>query len=89
MNVLNIVFLSVQDVRPGLVFKKSTKRQYELEEKHKSANEKMRKLQKPARELEVEKRQEGLEKAIGSSNKGDCLTSNTCLIGCNFILLVS
>lgn len=66
----NMYFFSVQDVRPGLVFKKSTKRQYELEEKHKTVNEKMRKLQKPARELEEERRQEGLEKAIDSSNKG-------------------
>ena len=61
---------SVKDVRPGLVFKHSTKRQFQLEEQHRSANEKMRKLNKPVRVLEVEKREEGLTTAISSQNKG-------------------
>lgn len=53
-----------------MVFKQSVKRQFELEEKHRSTNEKMRKVQLPVRELEIEKRQEGLEKAIDTGNKG-------------------
>lgn len=64
------MFYSVQDVRPGLVFKQSVKRQHELEEKHKSANEKMRKLNKPVRVLEAEKREEGLSTALDTQNKG-------------------
>ncbi len=61
---------SVKDVRPGLVFKQSTKRQFQLEEQHRSANEKMRKLNKPVKVLEAEKREEGLSTAITSQNKG-------------------
>ena len=61
---------SVKDVRPGLVFKQSTKRQFQLEEQHRSANEKVRKLNKPVRVLEAEKRDEGLSTAITSQNKG-------------------
>ena len=61
---------SVKDVRPGLVFKQSTKRQFQLEEQHQSANEKMRKLNKPVKVLEAEKREEGLSTAITSQNKG-------------------
>ncbi|KAK4030015.1 G patch domain-containing protein 11 [Daphnia magna] len=60
----------VKDVRPGLVFKQSTKRQFQIEEQHRSANEKMRKLNKPVRVLEAEKREEGLSTAISSQNKG-------------------
>ena len=65
---------SVKDVRPGLVFKQSTKRQFQLEEQHRSANEKVRKLNKPVRVLEAEKRDEGLSTAITSQNKG--ITNN-------------
>lgn len=64
------IFCSVKDVRPGLVFKQSTKRQFQIEEQHRSANEKMRKLNKPVRVLEAEKREEGLSTAISSQNKG-------------------
>jgi hypothetical protein len=41
-----------------------------LEEQHRSANEKMRKLNKPVKVLEAEKREEGLSTAITSQNKG-------------------
>lgn len=61
---------SVKDVRPGLVFKQSIKRQFQLEEQHRSSNEKSRRLNKPVRVLEAEKREEGLSTAISSQNKG-------------------
>jgi len=41
-----------------------------LEEDHRTANEKMRKLHKPVKVLEAEKREEGLNTAISSANKG-------------------
>ena len=41
-----------------------------MEEDHRTANEKMRKLHKPAKVLEAEKREEGLNTAISSANKG-------------------
>jgi hypothetical protein len=41
-----------------------------VEEDHRTANEKMRKLHKPVRVLESEKREEGLNTAISSGNKG-------------------
>jgi len=60
----------VKDVRPGLVFKKSTKRQFEIEEKQQKANEKHRNINKPAKVLEAERREEGLKEAIPVQNKG-------------------
>ncbi len=54
-----------------MVFKHSTKRQFQLEEEHRSANEKMRKIHKPTRVLEAERREEGLSTAIDTKdNKG-------------------
>lgn len=60
----------VKDVRPGLVFQKSTKRQHQLEEKQQKANEKYREKNKPVRELEAERREEGMKEAIPVQNKG-------------------
>jgi len=60
----------VKDVRPGLVFKKSVKRQFQLEEEQQKANDKTRSLNKPVRLLEAERREEGLKEAIPTQNKG-------------------
>ena len=68
--MLLILFHSVQDVRPGLAFKQSTKRQWNVEKKQKTVNEHVRKNQKPTRVLEAERREEGLSVAISSENKG-------------------
>lgn len=61
---------SVKDVRPGLVFKQSIKRRFQVEENQKASNEKHRKIQKPAKVLEIERREEGLSMAIATENKG-------------------
>ena len=61
---------SVQDVRPGLLFKPSIKRQFEVEQKQKKVNENQRKVNKPANVLEAERREEGLKEAITADNKG-------------------
>lgn len=59
------------DVRPGLIFKRGTKREYELEEKHKLKNYESRTKSKKI--LEVEQREQGLQQLIGEENKGYAL----------------
>jgi len=59
------------DVRPGLVFQKSTKRKYEQEHVHKITNQRSR--MKPRKVIEEEQREEGLQKALGMENKGFAL----------------
>ncbi|RZB49912.1 G patch domain-containing protein 11 [Asbolus verrucosus] len=56
-----------QDIRPGLVFNRTTKRQYELEKKKKEIEAKR---PKSNREREEELREKGLNTAISSENKG-------------------
>lgn len=60
----------VKDVRPGLVFKQSTKRQFQLEEEKQKANERNRNKNKPVSVLEAERREEGLKEVIPAQNKG-------------------
>lgn len=57
-----------EDVRPGLVLSKTVKRKYEIERKHTDANKKS--YRKPLKQLEEEKRTEGLNSALKSDNKG-------------------
>ena len=56
-----------KDTRPGLV-PKTVAKQYEKEENVKVLNEKYK--TKPRKQLETEKREEGLQKTLGSENKG-------------------
>ena len=58
----------MKDVRPGLVFKASTKRKIEVEQKKKVLIERGR--MKPQNVLEQERRAEGLKSAIPAGNKG-------------------
>lgn len=56
------------DIRPGLVLKQATKRKIEAEEKHKRANAATK--VKSRKVIEVEQREEGLQKALSTENKG-------------------
>ncbi|KAG1697886.1 G patch domain-containing protein 11 [Nymphon striatum] len=53
------------DVRPGLIWNRSTKRSVEISKK-----QKIRKKQKPMKVIENENREEGLNTALSSENKG-------------------
>jgi len=61
-----------EDVRPGLKRSHATKRDHELQKK-KSECDVLRKTKKSKAELESEKREEGLQKSLDSSNKGFAL----------------
>ncbi|CAH1364806.1 hypothetical protein MTP99_001166 [Tenebrio molitor] len=56
-----------EDLRPGLVFNRTTKRRYELEKKRKDIEAKK---PKNSKEREAELRENGLNTAISSDNKG-------------------
>lgn len=58
------------DVRPGLVNSHKIARRMKLEEEKKHAEEEQKVKQKPLKQLEVERREEGLNSAITSDNKG-------------------
>lgn len=60
-----------RDIRPGLIRSQSTKRKYELERKQLESNKKS--YVKPLKKLEEERRLEGLNSALTSSNKGFAL----------------
>jgi len=59
------------DVRPGLKRTHATKREHELEKKKSECN--LTKMKKSKAVLESEKREEGLQKSLDSSNKGFAL----------------
>jgi len=61
-----------EDVRPGLKRSHATQRDHELQKK-KSERDVLRKTKKSKAELESEKREEGLQKSLDSSNKGFAL----------------
>ena len=58
------------DVRPGLVHDHKIARRLKLEEEKKQAEEEQKHRQKPVKQLEAERREEGLSSAITSDNKG-------------------
>ncbi|CAH1791413.1 unnamed protein product [Owenia fusiformis] len=62
-----------EDVRPGLVHSKKTSRQNEIEKKQKEKQKFIKETYKPKKVLEHEKREEGLNSAISSENKGFAL----------------
>lgn len=64
------ILAKCSDTRPGLVSSK-TARKHHLEKKNKESNAKN--LVKPKAQIEHEKREEGLQAAISSSNKGFAL----------------
>lgn len=68
--MIYIFFANSSDTRPGLVSSK-TARKHHLEKKNKESNAKN--LVKPKAQIEHEKREEGLQAAISSSNKGFAL----------------
>ncbi|KAK8746240.1 hypothetical protein OTU49_017318 [Cherax quadricarinatus] len=58
------------DVRPGLMFSHSSKRQAEMEKKKKKKDNEQRARFKPVKEVQKERLEEGLSTAISSSNIG-------------------
>lgn len=62
-----------QDVRPGLIFNRTQKRDHEIHKKRAKMNEENKKRFRPSREVESERREEGLSQALDSSNKGFAL----------------
>lgn len=58
------------DVRPGLVHSHKIARRMKLEEEKKRTEDEQKHKQKPVKQLEVERREEGLNSAITSDNKG-------------------
>lgn len=61
-------FCNSEDKRPGLVYSRTTAKKYASEARHKQHN--LKSKQKSTVVLETEKRFEGLQKEIGSENKG-------------------
>lgn len=58
------------DVRPGLVKSHKIARRIKLEEKKERMEAEQRHKEKPIKQLEEERREEGLKSAISSDNKG-------------------
>lgn len=58
------------DVRPGLVHDHKIARRFKVEEEQKRAEEEQKYRHKPVKQLEAERREEGLNSAITSDNKG-------------------
>ncbi|XP_042205741.1 G patch domain-containing protein 11-like [Homarus americanus] len=58
------------DIRPGLMFSHSSKRQAEMEKKKKIKDVKQQTKFKTMKEVQKERLEEGLSTAISSSNKG-------------------
>lgn len=58
------------DVRPGLVQDHKIARRLKLEEEKKKLDDEQKDKQKPVKQLELERREEGLSAAISSDNKG-------------------
>jgi len=70
---INILISSAQDVRPGLILKRSQQREHEILKKRLKTDLENRNAHRPARVVEAERREEGLQSAISSSNKGFAL----------------
>lgn len=68
--MLWIVFRIETDVRPGLVRDHKIARRLKLEEEKQKLDEEQKVKQKPVKQLEAERREEGLSAAISSDNKG-------------------
>lgn len=64
------IFRLEADVRPGLVKSHKIARRMKMEEKKEQTEAEQRHKQKPVRQLEEERREEGLKSAIPSDNKG-------------------
>lgn len=64
------VFRLEADVRPGLVNSHKIARKMKLEEMKEKTEAEQKHKQKPLKQLEVERREEGLTKALPSDNKG-------------------
>lgn len=65
-----MIFSVEVDVRPGLAKSHKIARQNEMDAKKARLNAENKQEKKPVKQLEVERREEGLNSAISSSNKG-------------------
>lgn len=64
------IFSYEADVRPGLVHDHKIARRLKVEEEQKRAEEEQKHRHKPVKQLEAERREEGLNSAISADNKG-------------------
>lgn len=62
-----------KDVRPGLLHNRHQQRSHEIYKKKQEHDAHAREKQKPVRVVEAERREEGLQEALGSDNKGFAL----------------
>lgn len=62
-----------KDVRPGLLHNRHQQRSHEIYKKKQEHDAQAREKQKPVRIVEAERREEGLQEALGSDNKGFAL----------------
>lgn len=70
LNNENCLRSSVEDVRPGLIKNRIKIRENEIAAKKARMDEDIRQRQRPAKLLEAERREKGLNSAISSTNKG-------------------
>lgn len=59
-----------RDTRPGLLFNRHQQRSHDIYKKKQERDAQTKERQKPTRVLEAERREEGLQEAIGADNKG-------------------
>lgn len=61
------------DIRPGLIHSRTKQREHNIHKNKTTTDEKNKQQNRPHRLLEAERREEGLNEAIGDSNKGFAL----------------
>jgi len=61
------------DIRPGLIHSRTKQREHNIHKNKRVTDEKNKQQNRPHRLLEAERREEGLNEAIGDSNKGFAL----------------
>lgn len=61
------------DIRPGLIHSRTQQREHNIRKNKTVTDEKNKQQNRPHRLLEAERREEGLNEAIGDSNKGFAL----------------
>jgi len=61
------------DIRPGLIHSRTQQREHNIHKSKTVTDEKNKQQNRPHRLLEAERREEGLNEAIGDSNKGFAL----------------
>lgn len=64
---------SAKDVRPGLLHNRNQQRSHEIFKKKQVQDAETREQHRPIKVIEAQRREEGLQEAIGTGNKGFAL----------------